>query len=173
MPAKWVDEQASPRGSSKTAMCYSVRNSRRSMIVGGMVAVATVLAFSYGSKPLRVDGSSSSRSLRMPEELRSSPQELEQCVALRKQVAVQVAKDSWSHQLKENEEGILTHYMPVSREWFPVLLLRFLEPDANSKVFFDVGSHKGDMSKIYHDLFLTEWQDRVQAPAIYAFEPVR
>lgn len=143
------------------------------MVAGGMVAVATVLAFSYGSSPLRVNAASSSRSLRMPEELRSSPQELEQCVALRKQVAVQIAKDSWSHQLKENEEGILTHYMPVSREWFPVLLLRFLEPAANSKVFFDVGSHKGDMSKIYHDLFLTEWQNRVQAPAIYAFEPVR
>ena len=49
-------------------------------------------------------------------------------------MAIQIAHESWSGVLKKDVEGILTHYALVDRETFPVLLLRFLDPDPNDKV---------------------------------------
>jgi hypothetical protein len=97
----------------------------------------------------------------------------EECRAARKREAVRIAKASWSGQLKVDEEGVLTHYTRVSRETFPLLLLRVLDPEPNTKVFLDVGAHKGWISQRLHTYFTSTHGDELLSPTIYAFEPVR
>jgi hypothetical protein len=54
-----------------------------------------------------------------------------ECLRQRKRVAVQIAQDSWSGQLKEEQEGILTHGNVYRPETVPFQMLRILSPSAD------------------------------------------
>ena len=53
---------------------------------------------------------------------------------LHHQVAMRIARQSWSGALQRDVSGILTHYSKVDRETFPILALRLLDPEPDNKV---------------------------------------